>query len=55
MELLILIFIIIAIVKFFWTWIKVKIFLVSMRSDKNSFLVTISYLLFKNELSSFID
>jgi len=40
--------------KFIWNWIKVKIYLISFGSSKNSFLMTITYMMSKKDIETII-
>ena len=55
MELIILIIFSIFIIKFIWSWIKVKIYLISFKMDNNSFLMTLTYIMSKQDIKTILE
>ena len=57
MEIFIIYLVLILIIKFIWNWIKVKFILLALGDigkDKNSFLVTIAYILSKKDIENIV-
>ena len=55
MELIILIIFSVFIIKFIWSWIKVKIYLISFKMDNNSFLMTLTYIMSKQDIKTILE
>jgi len=57
MEIFIIYLVLILIIKFIWNWIKVKFILLALGDTgkgKNSFLITIVYMLSKKEIENIV-